>query len=170
MSRLTQPATMDDLLLFRLSRLLATGGAPVIRLCEGRYGITRREWRLLAMLAQQDGLLSSELAQRMQLDRSRTSRAITSLVAKKLLLRTPRPGDRRQATLVLTSAGRTLVEELFPQVQAINERLLSVLAPSDAQQLDLLLDALQRSADRADGQGGLPKANRRLGRRPARVA
>ena len=135
-----------------------------------QVGKTTLVRQALAMLAQQDGLLSSELAQRMQLDRSRTSRAITSLVAKKLLLRTPRPGDRRQATLVLTSAGRTLVEELFPQVQAINERLLSVLAPSDAQQLDLLLDALQRSADQADGQGGLPKANRRLGRRPARAA
>ena len=49
-SRLAQPAALDDLLLYRLSRLLAVGGSPVIRLCEGRFGITRREWRVRALL------------------------------------------------------------------------------------------------------------------------
>ncbi len=49
-SRLAQPAAPDDLLLYRLSRLLGVGGIPVIRLCEGRFGTTRREWRVLALL------------------------------------------------------------------------------------------------------------------------
>jgi len=55
---LTHPRTIDDLFLYRISRLLVTGGAQVIRLCEGTFGITRREWRILALLAQGDGLLS----------------------------------------------------------------------------------------------------------------
>ena len=105
-SRLGDPATLDDVLLYRLSRLLATAGSMVIRLCEGRYGITRREWRVLALLAQDEGLLSSQLAERAQLDRARTSKAITSLVAKKLLRRQVGPGDRRQAMLALTPEGR----------------------------------------------------------------
>ncbi|MEO7639806.1 MAG: MarR family transcriptional regulator, partial [Ramlibacter sp.] len=125
MSRLSRPAALDDLLLFRISRLLATGGSAIIRLCEGRYGITRREWRILALLARYDGLLSSQLAERAQLDRARTSKAVTSLVSKQLASRTVRAGDRRQATLVLTPAGRVLFEELFPQVCAINLQLLS---------------------------------------------
>ena len=112
---------------------------------------------------------ASQLAERAQLDRARTSRAITSLAAKKLLLRTTRPGDRRQATLALTAAGRALFEELFPQVQVINERLLSVLAPRDADRLDAMLDALQGQADLAQGQADLPKADRRRGRRSART-
>lgn len=45
-----RPATVDDLLNYRLSCLLASSGAMVTRLCEGRYGITRREWRLVALL------------------------------------------------------------------------------------------------------------------------
>ena len=81
---LTHPRTIDDLFLYRISRLLVTGGAQVIRLCEGTFGITRREWRILALLAQGDGLLSSELAGRAQLDRARTSRAVTALAAKQL--------------------------------------------------------------------------------------
>ena len=47
------PATparpLDDLLLYRLSRLLSVAGSMVIKLCEGRFGITRREWRLIAL-------------------------------------------------------------------------------------------------------------------------
>ena len=90
---LTHPRTIDDLFLYRISRLLVTGGAQVIRLCEGTFGITRREWRILALLAQGDGLLSSELAGRAQLDRARTSRAVTVLAAKQLVSRNPRPVD-----------------------------------------------------------------------------
>ena len=48
--RLSAPQGLDDLLLYRLSRLLGVAGAPVIRLCEGQFGITRREWRVLALL------------------------------------------------------------------------------------------------------------------------
>ena len=109
-SRLGDPASLDDLLLYRINRLLSVAGSMVIRLCEGRFGITRREWRVLALLAQDEGLLSSQLAQRAQLDRARTSRAITSLVGKKLLRRETRPGDRRQAALVLTQRMRDQID------------------------------------------------------------
>ena len=169
MSRLTRPAALDDLLLFRISRLLATGGRPIVRLCEGRYGITRREWRVLALLARFDGLLSSELAEHAQLDRARTSKAVTSLVGKLLVSRTVRPGDRRQASLALTPAGRQLFDELFPQVRAINEQLLSVLAPGDAERLDAMLERLQAGVDAQPEADQLPKADRRRGGRLRRV-
>jgi len=154
---------MDDLLLFRLSRLLAIGGAPVIRLCEGRYGITRREWRVLALLGREDNLLSSQLAQRAQLDRARTSKAITSLVAKRLVRREPRPGDRRQAALTLTDEGRSLFRSLFPQVLRIHHDLLDVLDPQETALLDGMLERLQAQADALALSAELPKADRRRG-------
>ena len=86
---------LDDLLLYRLSRLLAVGGSMVIRLCEGRFGITRREWRLIATLASRGDLSSSQLAEHAQLDRARTSKAVGSMVAKGLLSRAHPAGDRR---------------------------------------------------------------------------
>jgi hypothetical protein len=52
-SRLGRPETLDDLLLYRMARLPSVAGSMVIRLCEGRFGITRREWRLLGVLAQE---------------------------------------------------------------------------------------------------------------------
>lgn len=159
--RLSAPQGLDDLLLYRISRLLGVAGAPVIRLCEGQFGITRREWRVIALLAHEEGLLSSQLAERAQLDRARTSKAITSLVAKKLLRREARPGDRRQAALALTEAGRTLYAALFPLVLQINRDLLACLEGLDVARLDAALDALQQRADGLAAHTTLPKAGRR---------
>lgn len=167
-SRLEAPQSMDDLLLFRISRILGVGGSLVIRLCEGRFGITRREWRIIALLHQGDSLLSSELALRAQLDRARTSRAIGSLVSKKLLTRESRPADRRQAALSLTEKGRTLYAELFPLVFAINQDMLSALASAEVTLLDSALDRLQARADAAVAATDLPHADRWRGGRASR--
>lgn len=168
-TRLREPADLDDLLLYKLSRLLSTAGGMVIRLCEGRFGITRREWRVIARLAHEPGLLSSELAGRIQLDRARTSRAITSLAAKKLLRRETGSADRRQARLALTPAGLSLYDELFPLVCGINRGLLSALTPAAVERLDASLHALQQQADRMVEAAELPKADRRRGGRARRA-
>jgi DNA-binding MarR family transcriptional regulator len=168
-SALRDPAGLDDLLLYKLSRLLAVGGSMVIRLCEGRFGITRREWRVIARLAQKREMLSSELADSIQLDRARTSRAVSSLVAKKLVRRHTGVADRRQASLALTEQGRALHQALFPLVCEINRGLLAPLSPEEVRRLDAMLAALQLRADAMVQVAELPKADRRRGSR-ARLA
>ncbi|TDM09150.1 MAG: MarR family transcriptional regulator [Ideonella sp. MAG2] len=152
-----------DMLLFRLSRIVAAGGAPVLRLCEGRYGITRREWRVIASLPDGRPMLSSELADHLRLDRARTSRAITSLVAKGLLRRDAVQGDQRKAAVALTDKGRALFASLFPQVQDMNEGILSQFSDANLALLDQMLHTLQVQAERVGTLDGLPKANRRRG-------
>ncbi|PJI95918.1 DNA-binding MarR family transcriptional regulator [Acidovorax sp. 69] len=145
--RLTDPMAANDLLMYRLNRLLAVAGSLVVRLCEGGYGITRREWGLLMVLTQQPGMPPAELAQRLGLDRARTSRAITSLLAKKLVTRDAMPGDRRQAVLSLTPAGQAVHDGLFPQVKALNQDLLAGLDAQSVQMLDLALADMQQRAE-----------------------
>ncbi|MDE2604860.1 MAG: MarR family transcriptional regulator [Burkholderiales bacterium] len=169
MSTLSDPGGLDDLLLYKLSRLLSVGGSMVIRLCEGRFGITRREWRVIARLAREPELLSSELADSIQLDRARTSRAVTSLVAKKLVRRQVGRADRRQARVALTDQGRALHAQLFPLVCEINRGLLSPLGADEAGRLDAMLAALQDRADAMVRAAELPKADRRRGARTRRV-
>lgn len=166
-SRLAQPKALEDLLLLRLARLVGVAGSMVTRLCEGRFGITRREWRVLAALVRDGALLSSELAGRAKLDRARTSRAITSMVGKGLVVREAGVADRRQARIVITPEGRAVYDALYPMVRAINAELLGAL---DAQGVDALDEALDRLQARADGmvaESGteLPKADRRRGAR-----
>jgi DNA-binding MarR family transcriptional regulator len=166
--RLSAPEALDDVLLYRLSRLAAAAGSMVIRLCEGGFGITRREWRILGLLAQDEGRLSSQLAERARLDRARTSRAITSLVAKQLLQRRECPGDRRLAMLSLTESGRALYDALYPLVLAINRELLASLGEGQVARLDQMLDTLQQRAELMLTQVELPKADRRRGAGPRR--
>ena len=144
--RLTDPAQANDLLMFRLNRLLSVAGSLVVRLCEGGYGITRREWGLLMVLAQQPGVPPGELARLLGLDRARTSRAVTSLLTKKLITRNTLPGNRRQASLLLTAAGQAVVDALFPQIRALNQALLAGLDAHAVQSLDLALASMQAQA------------------------
>jgi DNA-binding MarR family transcriptional regulator len=159
---------LDDLLLYRLSRLLSVAGSMVIRLCEGRFGITRREWRLIATLASQGELGSSQLAEHAQLDRARTSKAVSSLVEKQLVSRVARAGDRRQVQLRLTEVGQAVYDQLFPLVAKINAELMGALDAGDAARFDESLNRLQAQAGRMVEEAVLPKAGR--GRRGASPA
>ena len=87
------------------------------------------------------------MAQRLGLDRARTSRAITSLLTKKLITRDAMPGDRRQARLSLTAAGQSVHDELFPQVKALNQELLAGLSAEAVDGLDQALADMQRRAE-----------------------
>ena len=151
---------LEELLLYRLSRLVVVTGRMVTRLCEGRFGITRREWRLLVTLASLGELGSSQLAEHAQLDRARTSKAVGSLVTKDLISREARAGDRRQVTLALTARGRALYDELFPLVSAINAELGSALDAQEGARFDAALLKLQAEADAMLANAVLLKVDR----------
>jgi DNA-binding MarR family transcriptional regulator len=161
---LAQPSTVDDLLNYRLSCLLASSGAMVVRLCEGRYGITRREWRLLALLAAHGAMSPSVLARRAHLERARTSRHITELLAKQLIRKLPVPEDGRRALVDLTAAGRVLYDKLFPQSAAFNNEVLAVLTQDELEAFEAALDKLTEAAEQIAAAKPVPeKADRRHG-------
>lgn len=159
--------SVNDLLLFRLGLLSAQAGAMVVRLCEGQYGITRREWRMLGVLYGHEGMPPSALADQAQLDRARTSRAITSLVKKGLVARTTMSADRRGVRLTLTDEGLRVYQSLMPQVQNINRRILAALSPDEMAMFDLCLARLHQSAQALASElaPALPKTYRSRGRK-----
>jgi DNA-binding MarR family transcriptional regulator len=159
-----RPDTVEDLLNFRLSRLLESSGSMVTRLCEGRYGITRREWRLICILASQGAMSPSELAERAHLERARISRHVGDLVAKKLVDRVGLELDKRRASVALNARGRALHDELFPQSVHFNNLVLEALAPAELDAFDAALARLTAAADRISAsQTTGDKADRRHG-------
>ena len=161
---LADPRTVDDLLNYRLSRLFASSGAMVIRLCEGRYGITRREWRLIALLAAHGAMSPSRLATLAHLERARTSRHITELASRELIRRLPDLQDRRRAEVDLTDQGRQLYDELFPQSVRFNCEVLAALTPAELQAFEDALAKLTLTAERiAAAKPVKEKADRRHG-------
>lgn len=151
-SALDQPNRLEDLLNYRLMRLFALSGAPVLRLLEGQFGISRREWGLLGLLAARGSVTPSELAQLMQLDRPRVSRALTRLAGKQLVRRVARAGDRRWLQVSLTPQGQALHDVIFPQVAAINRQVVEVLDADTLAALDCALSLLTLQAQRLNGE------------------
>lgn len=161
-----QPATVDDLLNYRLSRLLSSSGALVTRICEGRYGITRREWRLICILADHGAMSPSQLAERSHLERPRVSRHVSDLVGKKLFARVIDPDDRRRAWVDITARGRTLHAEFFPESVRLNNLVLSTLSALERAAFDKALTKLTHAADELVRSKPLQeKADRRHGGR-----
>jgi DNA-binding MarR family transcriptional regulator len=149
---LRHPQHPDELLNYRLRRLYALSGAPILRLLEGGYGISRREWRLISLLAANCAASPSMLAEQAQLDRPRTSRALSALCSKGLVARVVQAGDRRRARVALTAAGQAMAAELFPQVAALNRAVVAALDDAAVQALDDALTAMTAQAERVNAE------------------
>lgn len=162
------PTQVQQMLLFRVARFFGVAGGLVIRTCEARFGLTRREWGVLATVAHEEGLLSSELADKAMLDRVRTSRALTGLEAKGWVQRKPLPGDRRRIAIYLTEEGRRMVGLILPEMARIHLDLVSVLSDAELAQFDASLAKLQAQALALCEQGpyaDLPRIGRSSGGR-----
>lgn len=162
---LARPAKHDDLLNYRLKRLFSVGGAPAVRLCEGRYGVSRNEWRLIAALVEHGPQSPSALHQRVGGDRARSSRVVSSLVEKGLAKRSRDSADNRRWILEASASGLSLYRELLPKLCRINERLVSVLDASEVARFEEYLGRLMEQALRiqAEGDGVAERADRRNG-------
>lgn len=143
---LRNPRSILDLVNYQMHLIEAVNSSNITRICEGEFGITRREWRVMALLAALGPLAPSDLALRAGLDRSRTSKALMPLLAKGLVVRSVQPGDARRATVGLSVSGQDLYDRIFPVVQKINTELLSVLSDAEVQTLARLLNVLRRRA------------------------
>jgi DNA-binding MarR family transcriptional regulator len=161
---LRAPRSLDDLLLYRLSRAARAGSGMATRLVEGGFGITRREWGMIATLAQEGEMTSSMLATHLHLDRVRTSRGLRSLVEKKLVERRQDSEDRREVHVRLSASGQQLFGQLFPRIAGLNTDLLEGIAPAH---LEIFLQCLRHLEQRGGelvAQGAImEKADRRSG-------
>ncbi|SFQ02272.1 MarR family winged helix-turn-helix transcriptional regulator [Variovorax sp. 770b2] len=161
---LRAPRSLDDLLLYRLSRAARAGSGMATRMVEGGFGITRREWGMIGTLAEVGEITPSALAERLDLDRVRTSRGLRSLTDKKLVERRQDAEDRREVHVRLSPSGRQLFGELFPRIARLNTELLDGM---DAAHIEIFLQCLRRLESRGtelSAQGVVPeKADRRSG-------
>lgn len=167
---LGEPEAITDLLLYRFHKVLANAGALVTRMCEVEFGVTRREWAVLAVLAAHGPIGSAELATHAQLDRPTTSKAVSGLVAKSLIRRKARAGDARFNELALTQRGADLYQRMFPAISFISLDTLSPLAADEIVLLDSMLSRIQRHAEQVAQESVHTVVTRRRGGRAARTS
>lgn len=108
------------------------------------FGLTIPEWRVLAHLAQSDQVSVREVQARVDMDKSKISRAAARLEASGLIEKRANPEDRRLLDMRLTDAGRTLFARIVPIANAYQTEILAQLAaeaPAFRTALLRLLDA-----------------------------
>ena len=138
---------------YRLAVVAEAVSRAIADVYRERFGLTRDEWRVLAALAEAGEMKSRDAALQATLDKMQVSRAVAGLERAGLLARSEDPADRRNRILRLSPAGREMLDELLPMVEAREAELLAALAPAERRALDAALDRL---LDRVSGvRGGL---------------
>jgi DNA-binding MarR family transcriptional regulator len=162
---LRNPECHDELVNYRLKRLVSLGGAPAVRICEGEFGLARQEWRLLAALVERGATGPMDLARQVGLEQGRVSRTLRSLLEKDLVRRAADHDDGRRATVCATAAGRELYAQLFPKLAHVNVTLLAALTDEELGGFERCLSKLTQHALQLQAQVSVttPKADRRRG-------
>lgn len=115
-------------------------------------GLRVPEWRVLACLVDNDGMMVTRLAKLSLMEQSRMTRIVDQMDARGLVRRATDEKDKRRVRVFLTSAGRKMAEELVADARAHETRLLSVLADTDAARVRVVLQTLLDVLDNENGQ------------------
>jgi DNA-binding MarR family transcriptional regulator len=108
-------------------------------------GLDMCEWRVVQILGRDGASTINEVADRIAMDRGGTSRAISRLEGRGLVLRLPQR-DRRRSCVDLTPEGMALHSQVARFANAREARLLRSLAPEERTHLAALLARLEAEA------------------------
>ena len=111
--------------------------------------ITLAQYRMLAVLADDDRQNVRDLAARLAVDRSTATRMCNRLVGVGLIERTGDPSDRRAVVISLTGEGREVVAAVTRARRDSVAALLRSLPPARREQLVDLLDEFAALAEKA---------------------
>lgn len=108
----------------------------------GDSGITPGRFGLLAVIQENPGLNQAALAEAVDVDRSTMVAMIDKLEAEGWVRRRTSNRDRRSYAIHLTKAGRTVLEQSWPEVLAFEEKICRGLSKPERQELLRLLSRL----------------------------
>ena len=113
-------------------------------------GVRVPEWRVMACLKDQDGLMVTRLAEYALLEQSRLTRVIDQMDNKGLVTRNPGVDDRRKVTVHLTSKGKAVAQELVELAREHEKTILRLVDDTDAANLKPILQTLLRKLEASD--------------------
>ena len=109
---------------------------------KARYGMLRTEWRVLFHLGFYGEMTAKEICDRGRLHKTKVSRAVAKLEARRFLSRTEVETDRRHSRLRLTKQGQKAFEDLSGRARLFNDKVLETLSPEEAQVLTAALSRI----------------------------
>lgn len=143
------PFILDDFLPYRLTVAAARVSRRFARLYAADAGISMPEWRVLAHLGQAGSVSVRDIHARVDMDKSKVSRAAARLEEAGLVRKVGHDTDRRLVALSLTAQGEATMARLGSIAEAFQRQLVAELGPSAA----AFDDALCRLAETGHSGG-----------------
>ncbi len=133
---------------FRLSRLAAEVSLALSSEYQARYGLDIPEWRVLATLGFRNEACSAQyISHCTRTHKSTISRAVTTLLERRLIERVENEDDRREFRLRMTRKGNALYEELIPRLLRREQQVLACLSAQERREFGRLLGKIESSLD-----------------------
>jgi DNA-binding MarR family transcriptional regulator len=152
-----RPLILDDFIPYRLSVTSNLVSDTIAHTYEALFGLTIPEWRLVAVVAERDGITQQAIGATTRMDKVTVSRAAIALVDRGLLVRAANPDDRRSHLLRLTGAGRELYGAVAPQAIALERRIFSGFDPVEVAAFTRMLRRIETAALALDEPGDAPR-------------
>ena len=111
-------------------------------------GVTRPQWRVLALLKRFDGSTQTNLADMLDVEPITMGRMVDRLQDAELVERRADPKDRRAWRLHLTAKGRAKIKELQPTASAMFADALDGLNESKQAELETMLNIIRSNLTR----------------------
>ena len=137
---------LDDFLPYQLSVASNAVSSVIARTYETLFGLRVPEWRLIAVLAEQEGLTQQALVARTEMDKMTVSRAAQALAARGLVTRVRHGHDKRSHALALSDEGRALYAQISPKALELEQRLLREFGEREVAQFKKTLAKLKSAS------------------------
>ena len=145
---------LDQFLPYRLSIASNRVSSAIATAYQALFGLRIPEWRLIAVIAESDGLTQQSLGAATRMDKVTVSRAAIALVDRGLVERRPNPDDQRSHLLSLTAAGQTLYESVAPKALELEAQVFAGFSAGEIATFRAMLERLEASAASLDPEQG----------------
>lgn len=136
------PFDLSDFLPYLLNQAAEAAGQDFQTIYKDRYGLLRTEWRVLFHLGNYGRMTAKEIGERASIHKTKVSRAVQKLAARRYLTRQRGETDRRFEYLELTSTGRAVYADLRKVAEAYDTRLAAQFSPDEVALLRAMLRRL----------------------------
>lgn len=137
---------LDHFIPYRLSVASNVVSDVIATAYEELFDLNIPEWRVIAVVAENDGVTQQGICTATRMDKVTVSRAAIALVDRGLIARAPNSADRRSRLLALTKAGRALYADIAPKALEFEQRIFASFPPEE---IDRFMDMLRAIEARA---------------------
>jgi DNA-binding MarR family transcriptional regulator len=137
---------LDRFIPYRLSVTSNVVSDVIANAYEALFGLTIPEWRLIAVVGEQDGITQQGVCTTTGMDKVTVSRAAIALVGRGLIARVRNSADRRSRLLALTPEGQALYAGIAPKALDFEARIFAAFPRKDVDAFVTMLRSVEARA------------------------